>query len=296
MWRLHRTSSAKRSLRSAVATRRALSSTSSGSVPNLPSAPLSLTASQIRSSWRSFFGARNHTLVDISSLLPHNDPSLLFVNAGMVQFKEVFMGLEKRPYSRAATVQVFSAFAYVSRAVSCSSIFSLLWQKRCVRAGGKHNDLDSVGVTARHHTLFEMLGNFSWEGQSYFKEQAIVYAWDYLTRELQLPTQRLSVSVFKTDDESAELWKKVTGWKDGESTGLTPLLAAHRVCSLLHCNSCHVIHNDRQNRAQRQSRQLLVDGRRPWAVWAVHRSVLGSGSRGGWGPVARNLESGVYAV
>ena len=123
-----------------------------------------------------------------SPLVPHNDPTLMFTNAGMVQFKDVFTGLEHRDYVRAATSQ------------------------KCVRAGGKHNDLDNVGFTARHHTFFEMLGNFSFG--DYFKEQAIPYAWELLTKEFGLPKDKLLVTVYHDDDDAADLWKKVAGLPD----------------------------------------------------------------------------------
>ncbi len=133
----------------------------------------------------AYFGDRGHEIVASSPLVPHDDPTLLFTNAGMVQFKRMFMGEEKRDYVRAASSQ------------------------RCVRAGGKHNDLENVGYTARHHTFFEMLGNFSFG--DYFKEEAIRYAWDFLTVELGLDRSKLWVSVFDDDDEAFDLWEKVDG-------------------------------------------------------------------------------------
>jgi len=140
---------------------------------------------EIRSSFLQFFERNGHEIVPSSSLVPRNDPTLLFTNAGMVQFKNVFTGVEKRPYSRAATSQ------------------------KCVRAGGKHNDLDNVGYTARHHTFFEMLGNFSFG--DYFKDAAIESAWTLLTREFGLPRERLTVTVYHTDDEAWSLWRKISG-------------------------------------------------------------------------------------
>ncbi len=146
------------------------------------------TLNEIRSTFLDYFKTNDHEIVDSSPLVPRNDPTLMFTNAGMVQFKNVFTGLEHRDYVRAATSQ------------------------KCVRAGGKHNDLDNVGYTARHHTFFEMLGNFSFG--DYFKEQAIPYAWELLTREFGLNPDRLLVTVYHTDDEAAEIWKKVAGLPD----------------------------------------------------------------------------------
>ena len=140
---------------------------------------------EIRSSFLDYFARNGHAVVPSSPLVPRNDPTLMFTNAGMVQFKNVFTGLEKRPYSRAATAQ------------------------KCVRAGGKHNDLDNVGYTARHHTFFEMLGNFSFG--DYFKDRAIELAWDLVTREFGLPADRLMVTVFIDDDQAFDLWKRIAG-------------------------------------------------------------------------------------
>ena len=142
-----------------------------------------MKGNEIRSRFLNYFKDQGHTIVDSSSLVPKDDPTLLFVNAGMVQFKTVFMGEDKKEYIRAVTSQ------------------------RCVRAGGKHNDLENVGYTARHHTFFEMLGNFSFG--DYFKEDAIRFAWDFLTVELGLNPQNLWVSIFDDDDEAQELWEKV---------------------------------------------------------------------------------------
>ncbi|MFA7594260.1 MAG: alanine--tRNA ligase [Thiohalobacteraceae bacterium] len=144
-----------------------------------------LTSAEIRQSFLDFFHEKGHAIVPSSSLVPGNDPTLLFTNAGMVQFKDVFLGLEQRPYVRAASSQ------------------------RCVRAGGKHNDLENVGYTARHHTFFEMLGNFSFG--DYFKREAIHYAWDFLTRTMNLPPERLWVTVYQDDDEAADIWLKEVG-------------------------------------------------------------------------------------
>ncbi len=140
---------------------------------------------EIRSSFLDFFARNGHAVVPSSPLVPRNDPTLMFTNAGMVQFKNVFTGLEKRPYLRAVTAQ------------------------KCVRAGGKHNDLDNVGYTARHHTFFEMLGNFSFG--DYFKDRAIELSWNLVTKEFGLPPDRLMVTVFVDDDEAYALWKKIAG-------------------------------------------------------------------------------------
>jgi alanyl-tRNA synthetase len=139
-----------------------------------------LTGNAIRARFLKFFSDRDHTIVASSSLVPHNDPTLLFTNAGMNQFKDCFLGDEKRAYVRATSSQ------------------------KCVRAGGKHNDLENVGRTARHHTFFEMLGNFSFG--DYFKKEAIAYAWDFLTRDMGLDKDRLYVSVYTDDDEAADIW------------------------------------------------------------------------------------------
>ncbi len=143
---------------------------------------------EIRSTFLDYFGKNGHEIVSSSPLVPRNDPTLMFTNAGMVQFKNVFTGLESRPYSRATTAQ------------------------KCVRAGGKHNDLDNVGYTARHHTFFEMLGNFSFG--DYFKENAIELAWNLITKEFGIDAKRLLVTVYHTDDEAFGLWKKIAGLTD----------------------------------------------------------------------------------
>ncbi|MEZ8067905.1 alanine--tRNA ligase [Vibrio sp. FF145] len=144
-----------------------------------------MSTDEVRNAFLKFFESKEHQIVDSSSLVPHNDPTLLFTNAGMNQFKDCFLGAEKRAYTRATTAQ------------------------RCVRAGGKHNDLENVGFTARHHTFFEMLGNFSFG--DYFKEEAIGFAWEFLTETLGLPKDRLLVTVYETDDEAFEIWNKKVG-------------------------------------------------------------------------------------
>ena len=146
------------------------------------------SVSDIRRTFLEYFRSNDHAIVESSPLVPRNDPTLMFVNSGMVQFKNLFTGLEKRPYTRASTSQ------------------------KCVRAGGKHNDLENVGYTARHHTFFEMLGNFSFG--DYFKEEAIELAWNLITKEYGLAKDKLLVTVFHTDDEAAGYWKKVAGLSD----------------------------------------------------------------------------------
>src|SRR5437867_10721858 len=144
-----------------------------------------MKSSEIRAKFLKFFEERGHAVVASSPLVPANDPTLLFTNAGMVQFKDVFLGIDKRSYVRATTAQ------------------------RCVRAGGKHNDLENVGYTARHHTFFEMLGNFSFG--DYFKRDAIHYAWELLTEVFKLPRDKLWVTVYAEDDEAYDLWTREIG-------------------------------------------------------------------------------------
>src|SRR5689334_3080091 len=144
-----------------------------------------MTGSEIREKFLRYFADRGHRVVRSSPLVPADDPTLLFTNAGMNQFKEVFLGLEKRDYSRAASSQ------------------------KCVRAGGKHNDLDNVGYTRRHHTFFEMLGNFSFG--DYFQKDAIAYAWQLLTKGYGLPKDRLYITVFREDDAAEQLWQQIAG-------------------------------------------------------------------------------------
>ena len=148
-----------------------------------------MKTSEIRQTFLDFFKGKGHTIVQSASLVPGNDPTLLFTNSGMVQFKNVFLGSEKLPYARAADVQ------------------------RCLRAGGKHNDLDSVGYTARHHTFFEMLGN--WSFGDYFKREAILWAWELLTGVYKLPKDRLMVTIYHTDDEAYTIWRNEIGLPAG---------------------------------------------------------------------------------
>jgi len=145
-----------------------------------------MKTAEIRKKFLDYFAKQNHAIEHSSSLVPLNDKTLLFTNSGMVPFKDVFSGAEKRPYTRAASCQ------------------------RCVRAGGKHNDLENVGYTARHHTFFEMLGNFSFG--DYFKREAIRFAWEFLTEEIKLPPEKLWVSVFEDDDEAEDIWVNEIGF------------------------------------------------------------------------------------
>ena len=144
-----------------------------------------MKSADIRNIFSEYFASKGHTQLPSASLVPENDPTLFFVNAGMVPFKDVFTGQDKRTYSRATTTQ------------------------RVLRVSGKHNDLEEVGRTPRHHTLFEMMGNFSFG--DYFKREAITMAWDLLTNHYQLDVEKLWVTIFEEDDESGELWKEISG-------------------------------------------------------------------------------------
>src|SRR5512147_1445455 len=148
------------------------------------------STNDIRRAFLDFFGREGHAIVPSAPLVPQIDPTLMFVNAGMVPFKNVFTGLETRPYRTATSSQ------------------------KCVRAGGKHNDLDNVGYTARHHTFFEMLGNFSFG--DYFKERAIELAWKLVTKEFGLPKEKLTATVYIDDDEAHRIWKKISGFPDSK--------------------------------------------------------------------------------
>src|SRR5579863_1813054 len=152
-----------------------------------------MLTNDIRAAFLDYFAKNDHTIVASSPLVPRNDPTLLFTSAGMVQFKNVFTGAEKRPYGRATSSQ------------------------KCLRAGGKHNDLENVGYTTRHHTFFEMLGNFSFG--DYFKDRAIELAWNLITKEFALPKDRLTITVYEEDDEAAGLWKKIAGLPESRIVG-----------------------------------------------------------------------------
>ncbi len=177
-----------------------------------------MTGNEIRARFLQYFAARGHAVVESSSLVPHDDPTLLFTNAGMVQFKRVFMGEEQRDYVRSATSQ------------------------RCVRAGGKHNDLENVGHTARHHTFFEMLGNFSFG--DYFKKDAIDFAWEFLTGDLGLDAGQLWVSVFREDDEAYELWEQIEGLPEGRVVRLGEDENFWAMGDTGPCGPCSEIHID----------------------------------------------------
>lgn len=178
-----------------------------------------MTGKEVREKFIKFFENKGHTHVKSGSLVPHNDPTLLFTNAGMNQFKNVFLGVETRPYKRAVTAQ------------------------KCVRAGGKHNDLDTVGKTARHHTFFEMLGNFSFG--DYFKKEAIEFAWEFLTKEIGLPTEKLYITVYNDDDEAFDYWQKITGFSNDKILRLGEKDNFWSMGETGPCGPCSEIHYDR---------------------------------------------------
>ena len=181
-----------------------------------------MQASEIRQRFLDYFERQQHAVRPSSSLVPLDDPTLLFVNAGMVQFKRVFLGLEAPEFGkRAATSQ------------------------KCVRAGGKHNDLEQVGHTARHHTFFEMLGNFSFG--DYFKRDAIRFAWEFLTEDLKLDTRHLRVTVFEEDDEARQLWREVTGIPDSRIYGLGAHDNFWQMADTGPCGPCSEIYVDLAN-------------------------------------------------
>jgi alanyl-tRNA synthetase len=196
-----------------------------------------VTGNQIRQCFLDFFQARGHRIVRSSSLVPGNDPTLLFTNAGMNQFKEVFQGLETRDYTRATSSQ------------------------KCVRAGGKHNDLENVGYTRRHHTFFEMLGNFSFG--DYFKADAIRFAWDLVTKDYGLPKDKLYITVFREDDEAEELWQKVAGVPKSRIFRLDEKDNFWQMGDTGPCGPCSEIHYDLGTEAAepgREHEQFPLDG------------------------------------
>jgi alanyl-tRNA synthetase len=182
------------------------------------------TLADIRSTFLNYFATKGHTIVESSSLVPHNDPTLMFVNAGMVQFKNVFTGVETRPYKRATSAQ------------------------KSVRAGGKHNDLENVGYTARHHTFFEMLGNFSFG--DYFKPEAIEFAWELVNKHFGLPKDKLLVTVYHEDDEAAKLWKKIAGFSDDKIIRIPTSANYWRMADVGPCGPCSEIFIDQGDKLQ----------------------------------------------
>ncbi len=182
------------------------------------------TLADIRSTFTDYFVSEGHAHVDSGPLVPRNDPTLMFTNAGMVQFKNVFTGAEKRPYTRATTAQ------------------------KCVRAGGKHNDLENVGYTERHHTFFEMLGNFSFG--DYFKEEAIAYAWTLITRHFGLSSNRLLVTVYHEDEEAASLWKKIAGFDEDRIIRIKTDANFWRMGDIGPCGPCSEIFIDQGDKLQ----------------------------------------------
>ena len=177
-----------------------------------------MKSSEIRQKFLEFFESHGHTVVPSSPLVPGSDPTLLFTNAGMVQFKDVFLGQDKRPYMRAASSQ------------------------RCVRAGGKHNDLENVGYTARHHTFFEMLGNFSFG--DYFKRHAIKFAWEFLTVTLNIAPEKLWITVYAEDDEAADIWLNEVGIDSSRFTRIATLDNFWQMGDTGPCGPCSEIFYD----------------------------------------------------
>lgn len=186
-----------------------------------------MKGNQVRQAFLDFFKSKGHEVIQSSSLVPDNDPTLLFANAGMVQFKDCFLGTDRRPYSRAATCQ------------------------KCLRISGKHNDFENVGITARHHTFFEMLGNFSFG--DYFKEDAIKFAWEFVTRTLQIPRERLWITIFEKDDEAAALWQKHTDLLPGRIVRLGEKDNFWAMGETGPCGPCSEIHYYAGNNLAEQS-------------------------------------------
>ena len=214
-----------------------------------------MSTSEIRAAFLEYFRTQGHQVVSSSSLVPHNDPTLLFTNAGMNQFKDVFLGADKRAYHRATTAQ------------------------RCVRAGGKHNDLENVGYTARHHTFFEMLGNFSFG--DYFKQDAIRFAWEFLTGTLKLPKERLLVTVYATDDEAFDIWEKRSACRPIASCAsvTTRVLLMHPTTSGPWAIPAHAVPAPRSS-----------------TTTAITSGVASRFTGRGWRPLHRDLERGLHAV
>ncbi len=192
-----------------------------------------MTTSEIRTKFLAFFRSRDHVVQGSSPLVPKNDRTLLFTNAGMVQFKGVFLGIEEVPFKRATTSQ------------------------KCVRAGGKHNDLEEVGRTARHHTFFEMLGNFSFG--DYFKRDAIAYAWDFLIGELGLDPERLFISIHHSDDEAFDLWQDVVGVAPERIFRLGDKDNFWQMADTGPCGPCSELHYDLRSVEERQRPPTLEE-------------------------------------
>jgi alanyl-tRNA synthetase len=227
------------------------------------------TASQVRRSFLDYFKGKGHEVVPSSSLVPGNDPTLMFANAGMVQFKDVFTGKDERAYTRAASSQ------------------------KCIRISGKHNDLENVGVTARHHTFFEMLGNFSFG--DYFKEEAIAFAWELLTKEWQLPVAKMCITVFggeaglPADDEARAIWQRVTGLPDAKIIGLGMKDNFWQMGETGPCGPCTEIHfwngdGDAESALDRFLEEPPVDGRGWMEIWNLvfmqfERSLVGGSAK-----------------
>ena len=214
-----------------------------------------MTGSQTRQKFLDYFAARGHRIVRSSSLVPANDPTLLFTNAGMNQFKDVFLGQETRDYARATTSQ------------------------KCVRAGGKHNDLDNVGYTRRHHTFFEMLGNFSFG--DYFKREAIEFAWDLVTKEYGLAKDKLYLTVFREDDDAEKLWQEVTGIPKSRIFRLDEKDNFWQMGETGPCGPCSEIHYDfgRNRRARRTFRTIRASDSSRSGTWCSCSSTAIAAAR-----------------
>src|SRR5688572_7212010 len=231
-----------------------------------------MTARDIRQSYLRYFERHGHRIVASSSLVPANDPTLLFTNAGMNQFKDLFLGQEKRGYSRATTAQ------------------------KCVRAGGKHNDLENVGYTRRHHTFFEMMGNFSFG--DYFKAQAIEYAWDLVTKVYGMPKEKLYITVFREDDEAEELWQKVAGVPKDRIFRLDEEDNFWQMGDTGPCGPCSEIHFDLGREAAepgREQEQFPLDaGGRFVEIWNLVFMQFARSSEGVLTPLPRpSIDTGM---